>query len=57
MKTLAKEHHYQLVESFVEEVSRIILEDFMAQWVRIKLNKPDAVDEASGVGVIIERKN
>ncbi|WP_198263891.1 dihydroneopterin aldolase [sulfur-oxidizing endosymbiont of Gigantopelta aegis] len=55
MKQLAKEHSYQLVESFVEEVSRIILQEFMAQWVRVKLNKPIAVNEASGVGVIIER--
>lgn len=55
MKKLAKNHHYELVESFVEEASRIILEEFMAQWVRIKLNKPTAVNEADGVGVIIER--
>lgn len=57
MKTLAKTHQYQLVESFVEEVSRIILKEFMAQWVRVKLNKPDAVNEANGVGVLIERKS
>ena len=56
MKNLAKNHPYQLVESFVEEVSRIILVEFKARWVRIKLNKPDAVDEANGVGVIIERQ-
>ncbi|MCW8930192.1 MAG: dihydroneopterin aldolase [Gammaproteobacteria bacterium] len=55
IKTLAKTHQYQLVESFAEEVSRIILQEFMAQWVRVKLNKPVAVNEASGVGVIIER--
>lgn len=55
MKELAKTHQYQLVESFVEEVSRIILQEFMARWVRVKLNKPSAVNEANGVGVIIER--
>ncbi|MCN4145104.1 MAG: dihydroneopterin aldolase [Thiohalomonas sp.] len=55
MKTLAKTHQNQLVESFVEEVSRIILQEFMAPWVRVKLNKPDAVNEANGVGVVIER--
>ena len=55
MKTLAEKHPYQLVESFAEEVSRIILQEFMAQWVRIKLSKPDAVAETNGVGVIIER--
>lgn len=56
IKTLAKNHPYQLVESFVEEVSRIILMEFKARRVRIKLNKPDAVNEANGVGVIIERQ-
>ncbi len=55
LKKLAEVHQYQLVESFVEEVSRIILEEYMAPWVRVKLNKPEAVNEASGVGVIIER--
>lgn len=56
MKKLAETHQYQLVESFVEEVSRIILQEFMAQWVRVKLNKPAAIAEAGGVGVIIERQ-
>lgn len=57
MKQLADNHQYQLVESFVEEVSRIILQEFSAQWVRVKLNKPAAVTAAGGVGVIIERYN
>ena len=57
MKILAETHQYQLVESFVEEVSRIILQEFMAQWVRVRLNKPTAVNEARGVGVIIERRS
>ena len=57
MKKLAGQHNYQLVESFVEEVSRIILDEFMAQWVRIKLSKPQAVSETRGVGVIIERSS
>ncbi len=55
MKELAQCHQFQLVESFAEEASRIILDEFMAQWVRVKLNKPAAVNEANGVGVIIER--
>jgi 7,8-dihydroneopterin aldolase/epimerase/oxygenase len=55
MKKLASCHQFHLVESFIEEVSRIILEEFMAQQVKIKLSKPEAVNEADGVGVIIER--
>ena len=45
----------QLVESFAEEVSRIILNEFNAAWVKVKLSKPKAVKEAQGVGVVIER--
>lgn len=55
MKELALSHNFQLVETFVEEVSRIILQEFTAQWVSVKLSKPEAINEASGVGVIIER--
>ncbi len=55
IKKLAQVHQYQLVETFAEEVSRIILYEFTAQWVRVKLNKPEAVHETNGVGVIIER--
>ena len=55
MKQLAHSHRYELVESFVEEASQIILHEFGASWVKIKLSKPNAVKEASGVGVIIER--
>ena len=57
LKKLAYSHNYQLVESFAEEVSRIILQEFSAPWVQIKLSKPDAVNEAKGVGIIIERNS
>ncbi|MCU7837250.1 MAG: dihydroneopterin aldolase [gamma proteobacterium symbiont of Taylorina sp.] len=56
LKKLAENHHYQLVESFAEEVSHIILQEFSAPWVKVKLSKPEAVNEARGVGVILERK-
>ena len=56
LKTLAENHHYQLVESFAEEVSRIILHEYSASWVKIKLSKPEAVNEAIGVGILIERE-
>ena len=57
LKRLAEEHSYQLVEAFAEEVSRIILQEFSAPGVKIKLSKPEAVQEAQGVGIIIERQS
>lgn len=56
LKTLADHHSYQLVESFAEEISRIILQEFSSPWVKIKITKPEAVPEAKGVGVIIVRE-
>jgi dihydroneopterin aldolase len=55
MKQLVQIHQYQLVESLIEEMARIILQEFNALWVRVKLNKPSAINEAHGVGVMIER--
>lgn len=57
LKILAQQHTFQLVESFAEEVSRIILHEFNAEWVKVRLNKPLAISEAQGVGVIIERNH
>jgi len=52
---LANNHSYQLLESFAEQISQIILEQFHAQWVKIKINKPLAIESAQSTGVIIER--
>jgi 7,8-dihydroneopterin aldolase/epimerase/oxygenase len=52
---LANQHSYQLVESFAEKISLIILQQFNAHWVRVKINKPLAIDNALSTGVIIER--
>lgn len=55
IKKLTDTHTFQLVETLVETISNIILKDFGAQQVKIKLSKPNAVKEAQGVGVIIQR--
>ncbi len=46
---------FQLVETLAEEVCRIIINEFGVKWVKLKLNKGEAVTGAVGVGVIIER--
>ena len=52
---LAHEHSYQLIESFAEKISQIILKQFKVHWVKIKINKPMAIKEAQSIGVLIER--
>lgn len=46
---------FQLVETLAEKVAEIILNEFNVGWVRVRLDKGEAVRGASGVGVIIER--
>ena len=48
---------FQLVETLAEEVCQIILNEFCVAWVKLKLNKGEAVTGAEGVGVIIERSS
>jgi dihydroneopterin aldolase len=55
MMELADSHEFKLVESFAEAASQIILNEFGADSVKITLHKPDAVSQASSVGVIIQR--
>ena len=46
---------FQLVETLAEEICQIIIKEFGVQWVKLKLNKGEAITGAEGVGVIIER--
>jgi dihydroneopterin aldolase len=38
-----------------ERICQIILNEFNVPWVKLKLNKGEAITGAEGVGVIIER--
>lgn len=57
IEKLAAHHSYQLLESFAEQISQIILQQFNAHWVRIKINKPLAIINAKSIGIIIERRS
>ncbi len=46
---------FQLIETLAESVAEIVLGEFGAQWVRVRINKLGAVRYASNVGVVIER--
>ena len=50
-----KESEFQLVETLAEKICQIILNEFDVSWVKLKLNKGEAITGAEGVGVIIER--
>jgi 7,8-dihydroneopterin aldolase/epimerase/oxygenase len=48
---------YQLLEALVEQVAKIVMEEFAVSGLKLKINKPGAVPEASGVGLVIVRGN
>lgn len=50
------EHRLQLLEAFAEAVCEIVLTEFGAQWVRLKVVKPRKFPDVAGVGVQIERR-
>ena len=52
---LLDEHRLQLLEAFAEAIADILLREFGAAWVRVKVTKPRKFDDVEAVGVQIER--
>jgi dihydroneopterin aldolase len=52
---LLLEHRLQLLEAFAEAIADILIEEFRASWVRVKVVKPRKFDDVQSVGVQIER--
>ena len=46
---------FQLVETLVESVARIVVTEFEVPWVKVRIAKPGAIEGSREVGVIIER--
>jgi 7,8-dihydroneopterin aldolase/epimerase/oxygenase len=55
LRRLLREHKLQLLEAFAETVADILLTEFGARWVRVKVVKPKKFDDVDAVGVVIER--
>ena len=52
---LLAEHQLKLLEALAETVADILLDEFGASWVRVKIVKPRKFDDVASVGVQIER--
>jgi dihydroneopterin aldolase len=52
---LLREHRLQLLEALAETVAQILVQEFGAHWVRVKVVKPRKFDNVDAVGVAIER--
>ena len=55
LRALFASHRVQLLEAFAEIVCDMLIDDFGAEWVRVKVVKPRKFDDVEAVGVQIER--
>lgn len=55
VRNFVQQSQFELVETLVEKIAALILDNFPTRWVRIKLDKGQAVAGVKNVGVIIER--
>jgi dihydroneopterin aldolase len=55
LQRLMVEHRLQLLEAFAEAVADILLDEFAASWVRVRVVKPRKFHNVQTVGVQIER--
>lgn len=46
---------YQLLEALAEQVATIVMNEFAVSGLSLRINKPGAVPEAVGVGLVITR--
>lgn len=56
LRRLMAEHRLQLLEAFAEAIAEILLVEFGARWVRVKVVKPNKFADVQAVGVQIERQ-
>ncbi len=47
--------HFDLVETIAHRLAKLLMVRFNIKWLKIELHKPQAVAQASSVGVIVER--
>lgn len=52
---LLREHRLQLLEAFATAVADILVDEFVAEWVRVRVSKPRKFGDVQAVGVQIER--
>ena len=55
LRVFARDHPYPLLERFTEAVAQIVLREFAAEWVKVRVAKPAAIPGVKELGVAIER--
>ena len=52
---VTEDSSYYLLETLATQMANLILSEFKVSWLRLRLNKPAAIPNAKGVGIVIER--
>lgn len=55
MRETLSEKSFQLVEALAEHLCQLIMQEFGAPWVKIKVAKPGILPGVKALGVVIER--
>lgn len=55
IQRFAREHDFELVETFAERLAQTLRDEFTIGWLRLTLRKPGAVPAARSVGLEIIR--
>ena len=55
IRAIVAEGHVHLIETLAERVAAACLADDRADWVRVKVEKPDIFPDAATIGIEIER--
>ncbi len=55
LKQVLTSRHFNLLEALAEHIAQILLKDFNAPWVKVKVAKLQAIRDSKMVGICIER--
>jgi dihydroneopterin aldolase len=56
LRRFAAEHRHPLLERFAEAIATIVLDEFAAPWVKVRVAKLGALPGVRELGIAIERK-
>jgi 7,8-dihydroneopterin aldolase/epimerase/oxygenase len=56
LHALMQSHGVRLLEALAEMIAQMLLQDFGAHWVRVRVAKPRKFPDVDAVGVMIERR-
>ena len=55
LATLVQEQQFELVESLAEKIASVLMDEFSVKGLRLRLGKPDIIENVHSVGIVIAR--